>query len=207
MKTESINNGSIACCHGMPAVPVETTWAGARATPLFWTRKDGVCQRRWARSEEGGISRDRVRERERGERRILLPLNALSPSSPRAAGKSTSDFSPSARVAVATWDHCRHGVLSNCRLTKSWVSTPRSASRRSISGDQAVSPTESLTEEAQSDWELVFSRTANVFNLRNLTFLKSRQASTLLRHAPCQDRRQTGPDLETADETGVCGVF
>lgn len=145
--------------------------------------------------------------RERGERRILLPLNALSPSSPRAAGKSTSDFSPSARVAVATWDHCRHGVLSNCRLTKSWVSTPRSASRRSISGDQAVSPTESLTEEAQSDWELVFSRTANVFNLRNLTFLKSRQASTLLRHAPCQDRRQTGPDLETADETGVCGVF
>ena len=95
--------------------------------------------------------------REAGERRILLPLNALSPSSPRAAGKSTSDFSPSARIAVATWDHCRHGVLSSCRLTKSWVSTPRSASCRSISGDQAASLTESLTEEAQSDWELVFS--------------------------------------------------
>ena len=33
------------------------------AAPLFWTRQDRVCLRRRARSEEGGISRDRVRER------------------------------------------------------------------------------------------------------------------------------------------------
>lgn len=162
MKTESINNGSITCCRGMPAVPVETPWVRGPGVswpcdcPFLDKAGQGVSEE--ASQTIGGWDQQRQGEGERGERWIFLPPNALSLSSPRAAGKSTSDFFPqrpccNGRRRII----CQHGVLFNCRLTKSWVSTPRSASCRSISGDQAVSLTESLTEKARSDWELVSS--------------------------------------------------
>lgn len=50
MKTESINNGSITCCHGTPVVPVEApySWGPRRVLtlqPLFSGKGRTGCVR------------------------------------------------------------------------------------------------------------------------------------------------------------------
>ena len=108
MKTESINNGSITRCHGMPAVPVEAPygWGPRRVLtlrPLFSGQGRTGCVRggepghKRVESVETGWGRDSERD---GFICHCTPSLCLH-QGPLESLQVTS--SPGARVATATW--------------------------------------------------------------------------------------------------------
>lgn len=93
--------------------------------------------RGWHLQREGeGEGLERERERERVG--LYLPLNTLTLSSTRTTTKSPSEFPQSPCSSGYLRVFCQYRTLPDCRVTKNWVSTPRSASCSAISVDQAA---------------------------------------------------------------------